>query len=232
VSYPGRTSRIHADPPIKAGASIFLESKKEGTMLIVKGLIFILSFWIATLPDVLCAQGPTGTGGKASYAVLKLGSFLPESSDLDKQDAKSGFTGQVGFGYYLARFFALEIDLGYLETRASLGNLGLKYGLYPLEVTGRFGLPLGFLEPYLAVGLGGYYVKTKAGNLQDTSTRAGFFGGGGINLNLGETFFIGAEARYLVLNAPTYYVTPYHSYATGRIDLDGVIVTGNIGFRF
>ena len=203
-------------------------------MPIVKWVIFALSFWIAMLPGALYAQGPTGTGGKASYAVLKLGSFIPESSDLDNQDAKNGFAGQVGFGYYLARFFALEIDVGYMETRGSLRNAGIKYGLYPLEVTGRFGLPLGFVEPYLAVGLGGYYVKTKAGNLEDTSTRAGFFGGGGINLNLGETFFIGAEARYLVLSAPTYnyYATPYSNSATTNIDLDGVIVTGNIGFRF
>ena len=202
-------------------------------MLIVKGVIFMLFLWVATLPGALYAQSPAGTGGKSSYAVLKLGSFFPESSDLEKQDAKNGFAGQVGFGYYLARFFALEIDLGYLETKGSLGNLGVKYGLYPLEVTGRFGLPLGFVEPYLAVGLGGYYVKTKAGNLEETSTRAGFFGGGGINFNLGETFSIGAEARYLVLSAPTYYyATPYSNSATTNIDLDGVIVTGNIGFRF
>jgi outer membrane protein W len=203
-------------------------------MLIIKWVIFVLCFLAATLPGVLYAQGPTGTGGKASYAVLKLGSFLPESSDLDQQDAKNGFAGQVGFGYYLARFFSLEIDLGYLETRGSLRNAGIKYGLYPLEVTGRFGLPLGLVEPYLAVGLGGYYVKAKAGNLEETSTRAGFFGGGGINLNLGDTFFIGAEARYLVLSAPSYYyyATPYSNSATTRIDLDGVILTGNLGFRF
>jgi opacity protein-like surface antigen len=119
-----------------------------------------------------------------------------------------------------------------METRGSLKNSGIKYGLYPLEVTGRFALPLGFLEPYLAVGLGGYWVNAKAGNLEQTSTRGGFFGGGGITLNLGETFFIGAEARYLVLRAPTYYVTPYQTYAATNIDLDGVIVTGNLGFRF
>ncbi len=197
-------------------------------MLILKWVIFVLSFWIATLPGALYAQGP----GKANYAVLKLGSFLPESGDLDKQDAKDGFAGQVGFGYYLARFFALEVDFGYMETRGSQGNSGIKFGLYPLEVTGRFALPLGFLEPYLAVGVGGYWVNAKAGNLEQTSTRGGFFGGGGINLNLGETFFVGAEARYLVLRAPSYYVTPYQTYATTNIDLDGVIVTGNLGFRF
>jgi outer membrane protein W len=220
----------------KAWHSYFPNIRKKGgsIMLIAKRLFFVLCFLIATLPGVLCAQSSTGTGGKSSYAVLKLGSFIPESSDLDKQDAKNGFAGQVGFGYYLARFFALEIDLGYLETKGTLNlrNLGIKYDLYPLEVTGRFGLPLGIVEPYLAVGLGAYYVKTKAGNLEETSSRAGFFGGGGINLNLGETFFIGAEARYLVLSAPTYYVTPYQTYSTTNINLDGVIVTGNLGFRF
>ena len=148
-------------------------------MRIPKGLIFILGFWIALQPGVLCAQSPTGTGGKNSYAVLKLGSYLPESSDLDNQDASNGFAGQVGFGYYLARYFALEAAVGYLESKGSLNHTDRKYGLFPLEVTGRVGLPLGFIEPYLAAGVGGYYIKAKAGNREEDSYRAGFFGGGG-----------------------------------------------------
>jgi hypothetical protein len=78
----------------------------------------------------------------------------------------------------------------------------------------------------------GYYVKAKAGNLEETSTRAGFFGGGGINLNLGGTLFIGVEARYLVLTAPTPAPTPHSPSATANINLDGVLATGNLGFRF
>jgi opacity protein-like surface antigen len=173
-----------------------------------------------------------GSGGKNSYAVLKMGGFFPESSDLDEQDADNGFAGQVAFGYYLARFFALEAAVGYQEFKASLANIDRKYALFPLEVTGKLGLPLGFLEPYLAVGVGGYYVKAKAGNLEETSTRAGFFGGGGVNLNLGQTFFIGAEARYLVLRAPAPAPTQYSTSTTANINLDGVTVTGNLGFRF
>jgi opacity protein-like surface antigen len=201
-------------------------------MRIVKGVMIVLSFGMLTLPGVLWAQSPTGSGGKSNYGVLKLGSYLPESSDLDNQDASNGFAGQIGFGYYLARYFALEVDLGYLESKGSLSNVDRKYGLYPLEVTGRLGLPLGFLEPYLAVGVGGYYVKAKAGNREETSYRAGFFGGGGLNLNLGKTFFMGAEARYLVLSAPAPTATPYTTSGTIDTNLDGVIVTGNIGLRF
>ncbi len=202
-------------------------------MPIVKGVIFVLSFWIATLPGVLCAQGPAGSGSKTSYAVLKAGSFFPESSDLDKQDANNGFVGQAGFGYYLSPYFSLEAAVGYLETKGKLADTDRKYSLFPLEVSGKLGLPLaGFLEPYLAVGVGGYYVKAKAGNLEETSWRAGFFGGGGVNLNFGETFFIGVEARYLVLSAPTPTATPYTNSGTMNTNLDGVIVTGNLGFRF
>ena len=198
----------------------------------VKGVVFVLSFLIATLPGALWAQRPTGSGAKSSYGVLKLGSFLPESSDLDKEDASNGFAGQVGFGYYLSRYFALEAAVGYQEFKGSQENIDRKYQLFPLEVSGKLGLPISFIEPYLTVGVGGYYVKAKAGNREETSTRAGFFGGGGVNLNLGESFFIGVEARYLVLSAPAPAANPYSTSATTDTNLDGIIVTGNLGFRF
>ena len=75
-------------------------------------------------------------------------------------------------------------------------------------------------------------MKAKAGNREETSTRAGFFGGGGVNFNLGHTIFIGVEARYLVMSAPAPTPTPYSTSGTGNMNLDGVMVTGNLGFRF
>jgi opacity protein-like surface antigen len=198
----------------------------------VKWVVWVLSFLIATLPGALWAQSPTGTGGNSSYAVLKGGSFFPDSSDMDKQNASNGFAGRVGFGYYLNRYFSLEADLGYQEFKGSKDNIERKYQLFPLEVSGKLGLPLSFVEPYLTVGVGGYYVKAKAGNLEETSTRAGFFGGGGVNFNLGHTIFIGVEARYLVLSTTAPTPTPYSTSGTGNVNLDGVMVTGNLGFRF
>jgi len=42
----------------------------------------------------------------------------------------------------------------------------------------------------------------------------------------------GVEARYLVLRAPAPAPTPYSPTATTNLNLGGVIVNGNLGFRF
>ena len=199
-----------------------------------KASVFILAFLTVAIPGALWAQSPTGTGGNNNYMVLKLGSYIPTSGDLDQLDAKNGFTGQIGFGYYLYPNFALEIDVGYLESKASAqrANSDRKFSFYPLEVAGKLGVPLGFVEPYISLGLGAYYVKATAGNLEQTSTRGGAFAGGGVNFNLGKTVFLGVEARYLVLAAPAPVATPNSGSATTNVNLDGVILTGNLGFRF
>jgi hypothetical protein len=53
-----------------------------------------------------------------------------------------------------------------------------------------------------------------------------------VNFNLGKTAFLGAEARYLALHGRAPVATPYSGSSTATLYLDGVIVTGNLGFRF
>ena len=199
-----------------------------------KAPLFIMAFLTVAIPGALWGQGPAGTGGNNDYAVIKLGSYIPNSGDLEHMDAKKGFTGQIGFGYYLYPNFALEAAVGYFEAKAdtSTPNTDRKFSVYPLEVAGKVGIPLGFVEPYFLLGLGGYYIKAIAGSLEQTSTRAGFFGGGGVNFNLSKTVFLGVEARYLVLTASAPVATPYSGSATTNVNLDGIFVTGNLGFRF
>jgi opacity protein-like surface antigen len=194
----------------------------------IKVLVFTMAFITVTVPAILWAQETP----KTNYGVLKIGGFIPQSSDLGNENAGTGFSGELAFGYYLNRYFSLEAAVGYFETKGKTGNVDTTFGVFPLEVTGRLGLPISILEPYLAVGVGGYSIKSEVGNLEKTSIRAGFFGGGGVNLNLSKAFFIGAEARYLVLSAPSPVATPYSTSAERYLDLNGVIVTGNVGFRF
>ena len=195
----------------------------------IKVLVFTMAILAVMVPAILWAQE---TPGKTNYAVLKIGAFIPESGDLHKQNAGNGFSGQLAFGYYLNPYFSLDAAFGYFETKGNSGNVDTKFGVIPLEIAGRFGLPLGIFEPYLAVGVGGYRVKSEVGQLEKETYQAGFFGGGGVNFNLSKTFFIGAEAKYLVLNAPTLVATPNSTSVTTNIDLNGFIVTGNVGFRF
>jgi opacity protein-like surface antigen len=202
-------------------------------------VVVVVSFLIATLPGALWAESPMGAGGKSSYAVLKGGIYIPEAKDMNGQDANNGFVGRVGFGYYITPYFSVEAALGYQEFKANTGSVERRYQMFPLEAAGKLGLPLDFIEPYVTFGLGGYYVMAKAGNYEVDTSRVGFFGGVGVNFNLGNSVFVGVEARYLVLQAssPYYYSSPYHGggyYYSGNSDvnLDGVIVTGNLGFRF
>jgi opacity protein-like surface antigen len=197
-------------------------------MNMAKALALILVFLTLMAPRALWA----GDGNDA-YVVLKGGGYFPLSSDLKDQDAKTGFLGELGFGYYLLPFLSLEVAGGYFGTKGDMENTNTerKFSLYPLEVTGKLGLPILFLEPYVEAGVGGYYVKSTAGSQEETSWRGGYFGGAGINFNLGP-IILGLEGRYLFLKAPAPAPTSSNPSATTDIKLDGIIGTLNVGFRF
>jgi opacity protein-like surface antigen len=201
--------------------------------IVVKVLYALLAIAVM-MPAALWAQGTETppTYQKPYYGMLKLGAYLPESSDLSNQNAGNGFSGQVAFGYYPLPYFAVEAGVGYFETKGTVSNVDRKFSAWPVEVSGRLALPNPFLEPYLLAGVGGYFTRAEVGNLGKDSIEFGYFGGGGLNFNLGKSFFVGAEARYLVLKIPIVYVTPYGTSSESNIDLNGVMVTCNFGFRF
>ena len=201
--------------------------------IIVKVLYVVLTI-LVMIPAALWAQGTETavTSQKPSYGVLKLGAYLPESSDLSNQDAKTGFAGQVAFGYYPIPYIAVEAGFGYFETKGTVSNVNRTFSAWPLEVSGRLVLPIAFVEPYLLAGLGGYFTRTEIGTLGKESIEFGYFGGGGLNFNLGKSYFIGAEAKYLVLKMPIVQVNPLGTTSESTINLNGVMVTGNFGIRW
>src|SRR5512143_4244671 len=174
-------------------------------MKMVKGLVLILALLTFMIPGALWAEDE-----KKAYVVLKGGGFFPTSSDLRDQDAQVGVIGQLGFGYYLLPIFSLEASAGYFGTKGDLENTNTerKFSIYPLELTGKLGLPILFLEPYVLAGVGGYYVKSTAASQEETSMRGGYFGGLGINFNLGR-IILGLEGRYLFLKADAPAPTSY-----------------------
>jgi outer membrane protein W len=197
-------------------------------MNMAKALALVLVFLTLMVPGALWAGDE-----KNAYVVLKGGGYFPTSSDLRDQDAKSGYIGQLGFGYYLLDILSVEVAGGYSEVKGTLPNTSTdtKFSLYPLELAGRLGFHILFFEPYIKAGVGGYYVKATAANQSETNWRGGYFGGAGINFNFGR-IFLGVEGRYQVLKAPAPAPTSSNSSATTDVNLDGVVVTGNIGFRF
>ena len=201
---------------------------------VVVGVLNVLLVIRVMIPATLWAQEKEVplTAQKPYYGVLKFGGYLPESSDLSNQNAGNGFSGQVAFGYYPVPYFAVEAGFGYFETKGTVSNVDRKFSSWPLEVSGRLALPIAFLEPYLLGGIGVYFSRAEVGSVGKDSEQFGYFGGGGLNLNLGKSFFIGAEARYLVLEIPILYVNPLGTTVQSNIHLDGVIATGNLGYRF
>jgi opacity protein-like surface antigen len=203
--------------------------------IIVKVLYAVLVI-VVMMPAALWAQGTETplTFQKPYYGVLKLGEYIPQSGYLTDQNAQNGFSGQVAFGYYPIPYFAVEAGFGYFETRGSVNNVDRKYSAWPLEMSGRLALPVAFLEPYLLAGLGAYFTRSEIGNLGKESIEFGYFGGGGLNFNLGKSYFIGAEARYLVLKIPVVYVNPLATGTTYQttVNIDGVTVMGQFGFRW
>jgi outer membrane protein W len=201
--------------------------------IIVKVLYAVLAI-VVMMPAALWAQGTETppTLQKPSYGVLKLGEYIPQSGNLSDQNAQNGFAGQVAFGYYPIPYIAVEAGFGYFETKGSVNNVDRKFSAWPLEMSGKLLLPVAFLEPYLLAGVGGYFTRSEIGGLGKESIEFGYFGGGGLNFNVGKSYFIGAEAKYLVLKIPTVYVTPSGTATQSSINIDGVTVMGQFGVRF
>lgn len=167
-----------------------------------------------------------------NYVALKLGGFFPQSGDLDDIDADSGFNGEIALGHYVAPGFSFEGALGYFETKGSvptpLGRIEEKFEVIPLTISLRGQVPYGRFEPYGFIGLGVYFIDDEIsipvlGSESDSDASLGFHVGIGGNYNLSNNLFLGVEARYLFLESGTF---------AEDFRLDGVTLTGNVGYRF
>ncbi len=193
----------------------------------VRVLLVAVAILIGIAPSVSLAAGPP------SYVVLKGGIYSP-SKDFDistvKLNAKNGFDGEIAFGQYFLPMLGAEFGVGYFESKASpaIPPGELKLRVVPVTLTGKVFLPMGPIEPYGEFGIGAYITKAElTGTLANfTGSTKGVFGlhaGGGVNFNITNAAFIGAEGRYL-------WAKP--SFGGQDIKLDGFTVTGNLGFRF
>jgi opacity protein-like surface antigen len=163
-------------------------------------------------------------GFPQQYVALKLGGFFPQSGDLDDINADAGANGEIALGHYVAPGFAIEGGIGYFETKSDLSGTDEKFQVVPVTVSLRGQVPYGRFEPYGLVGIGVYFVEDKiSGSGSDRHTSLGFHVGLGGSYTLSEHAFLGVEARYLFLETSTFGVD---------FRLDGIALTGNVGYRF
>jgi opacity protein-like surface antigen len=182
---------------------------------------------IGIAPSVSLAEYPS------NYVVLKGGLYSPSDDfDLEGQhfNRDDGFVAEIAYGHYFMPMFALELGAGYFESKASAAVPAgeTKFKVVPLTLTGKVLFPFGSIEPYGEFGIGGYITGTDVSGtvneaIDSTKSVFGLHAGAGVNFNITQNIFLGAEGRYL-------WARP--SWGGTDIKLDGFTVTADLGFRF
>ncbi len=175
----------------------------------------------------------------SNYTVIKGGVYSPsESYDLSNfnggstshLDTKTGFNGEIAFGHYFLPVFGIELGVGYFESKGSPaaepGSTTLR--AVPVLASAKVFLPLKPLEPYGEAGIGAYFTDLEvSGNLGSfsgsTKVTYGVHLGVGLNINLTDTFFLGAEGRYI-------WAKP--EFGGQPVNLNGFTATIDLGFRY
>lgn len=207
-------------------------------MKIVIGALLVITAALILLPSLSLAEPVSEKND--DYFVLKGGYYFPSthfglndftnSTTRTELERKNGFDGELAYGHYFFPFFGLEFGAGYFESKAAPaaepGETRLK--VVPVQLSAKFFLPLGVIEPYAEAGIGAYFTKFEVhGNLGSFSgssdTTYGVHGGLGLNINFTDTFFLGLEGRYIRVK-PEFGGQP--------VRLDGYTTTANLGFRF
>jgi opacity protein-like surface antigen len=201
--------------------------------------IFALSFVLFAV--LICAAPFSSAESQknSSYTVLKGGVYSPSDTyDLDNFnggstshfDTKTGFNGELAFGHYFLPIFGIELGAGYFESKGSPaaepGSTKLK--VVPILASAKVFLPLGSIEPYGEAGIGAYFTKLEvSGNLGSFSGSSkvtyGVHAGVGLNINLTDSVFLGAEGRYIRAK-PEFGGQP--------VKLNGFTTTIDLGFRY
>jgi opacity protein-like surface antigen len=211
----------------------------------IEGVIIMkCTFALAlVLSAVLCsaplAWAETASQKNTGYTVIKGGVYSPsESYDLNNfnggstsnVDSKTGYVGELAFGHYFFPIFGIEMGAGYFESKGSpAAEPGIvKLKVVPVLASAKVFLPLGPIEPYGEVGIGAYFTKLEvSGNLGSFSGSSkvtyGVHAGAGLNINLSDAFFLGAEGRYIQAK-PEFGGQP--------VKLNGYTATIDLGFRY
>ncbi len=203
---------------------------------------------IVALAAMLCLVSvPALAARPANYVVVKAGGYSPEDTDMN--EFSSGFNGELAIGHYFNPNVVGEIGVGYFETDASFSGFDPVLGaysesdeitVYPVTVTVKGVAPLPGGELYLGAGLGAYFSKARsdlfAAALGHESTSASdtAFGGhvvAGGNFDITPYIYVGAEVKYL-WTRPSFSATFFGVPLTLDAPLDGLVATGNLGFRF
>jgi hypothetical protein len=190
---------------------------------------------LATFAALAVVAAPASTHAADTYIALKGGVWAPTASD-GISSINGAFTtgklpasGDVELAYGATMgIIGAQIAGGYMWSSVTASNgVTTKANAVPLYALGQLRLPIFFIQPYLALGIGGLanFASATGGGTSLSATKFSFLvvGGAGVDFILGP-ILLGAEARYM-------YVTQ-QTFDWGSMKLSGVNITANVGYVF
>lgn len=219
-----------------------------------KYLWFLLMVTLVLIPLYAFAEKPS------NYILVKGGMYSPQEEDFDLGlkdagfDVGTNFSGEIAFGHYYGKNFAVELGVGYFGADDSLSfadftiplsaSINVDTTVIPVTLSGKLIAPIGNLELYGIGGIGVYFASIDidaslddptglifgfpiSGSVSDSSsdTAFGFHLGVGASVDISQSFFLGAEGKYLWAEAKS-------DLLEEDLTFDGFQITGNIGYRF
>jgi hypothetical protein len=182
------------------------------------------------------------------YLSFKGGAYWP-TGDLEDLGFDSGFNGEILLGMYVNKNLALEFGGGYFKTDASFRD-GAAWEeddmwVIPVIVNIKGVLPLKSVELFGGGGFGLYFANLDVKGYNPDPLIGPFSGddddaiwGGhllvGFNIDLSDKVFIGIEGKYIFTSNNRFFCEQVSCSEVhcAKINLDGLTLTGGLGFRF
>lgn len=199
------------------------------------------------------APQSSGAERSPSYVALKGGIYSPSKDfalkNLDVEttfdaDTKTGVDGEIAIGHYILPTLALELGVGYFKGTGTVPSDSVSarhqvdFNVVPVILSAKALIPAGPVDPYGEAGIGAYFTQVDvADNLNSFSgkTTFGIHAGGGVNVNVSESMFIGAEGRYVWANPSIggeKITLNSDEFALDGFKLNGFTTTLVVGFGF
>lgn len=203
------------------------------------GVVFVSSIFLVPFSGF-------GQEYKSDLA-LKAGIYAI-NGDLD--DFDPGFSGELAYGRYVAPNLKMEFGVGYFECDDSFNRFKTGLGwvseknelsVIPITATAKISLPGETWEAFGGVGFGVYLADFKSGvrqsnlgsfTLDDSDTAFGAHFVAGANFNVSKRWYVGFEGKYIFTTDVRFEQTVSGTPVFAEGDLDGMLATVVVGYRF
>jgi len=155
----------------------------------MKKFISVITMAIMLGATSVYAAGPN------NYVGVKLGAFFPNSDSDGLENFKTGFNGEIDYGYKFIPNFALEAGVGWYSA-VDKDNSDIKVTVVPVTLTAIGILPIDQIDLIGGVGLGYYSAKAEAPGFSEDKGAVGYHLLIGADYNLTNEVALGLEGKW------------------------------------